>query len=242
MYILYKNNTMHNITKLLTKKVCIHLFVIIMAVIGILFYLIQNKCLTFMDSGMIENMEGMKINKDITPNSSTLRCPNLLIQKNKEIYLYNTKLAEVPGVNPIKFKNLEDYNEFLDWQKSQGIRCPVLFLQKTYNTQGQSVYKIRPSVNEPQGGLDPSILSADGETVVRSTLGDDNTFAYPYSEDVLNKRVKPLAEMDREEEMEEKDIALISPDPMDSNWGGPDYTTDLIKDGFYKENHIYVHK
>ena len=48
--------------------------------------------------------------------------------------------------------------------------------------------------------------------------------------------------MDREEENDEKDISLISPDPMDSNWGGPDYTSDLIKKGFYKENHIYDHK
>ena len=227
---------MMNFKKLFNKKICIHIFILVMTIIGILFYLVHNNCLSF------NVIEGLKINKDTTRNSGTLRCPNLLIQKNKEIYLYNTKLAEVPGVNPIKFKNLEDYNEFLDWQKSQGIRCPVLYLQKSYNTQGQSVYKIRPSVKEPQGGLEPSIVSADGETVVRSTLGDDVTFAYPYSEDVLNKRVKPLAEMDREEENDEKDISLISPDPMDSNWGGPDYTSDLIKKGFYKENHIYDNK
>ena len=49
------------------------------------------------------------------------RCPNLLIQKGTEIFLYNSKVAKVPGVNPIKFNNLEDYVEFMDWQKSQGI-------------------------------------------------------------------------------------------------------------------------
>ena len=76
-------------------------------------------------------------------------------------------------------------------------------------------------------------MVADGESVVRSTLGDDNTFAYPYSEDVLNKRVKTFTETDRKDENDEKDIALISPDPMASNWGGPDYTSDLIKQGFY---------
>ena len=36
------------------------------------------------------------------------RCPNLLIQKGAKFYLYNSKLAEVPGVNPIEFDNLED--------------------------------------------------------------------------------------------------------------------------------------
>lgn len=94
------------------------------------------------------------------------RCPNLLIQKDAKFYLYNTKLAEVPGVNPIVFDNLEQYTEFLEWQRSNNIRCPVLYLQKTYDAQGSSTYKIRPSVTEPQGGLPPmgaTTISASGD-------------------------------------------------------------------------------
>jgi hypothetical protein len=30
------------------------------------------------------------------------RCPNMLIQKGSAFFLYNTKLAEVPGVNPVR--------------------------------------------------------------------------------------------------------------------------------------------
>ena len=41
-------------------------------------------------------------------------CPNILIQQGEEVYLYNSKLAKIPGVNPVKFNNLEDYVEFLD--------------------------------------------------------------------------------------------------------------------------------
>ena len=70
--------------------------------------------------------EGL-VNMDKSPS-----CPNLLIQKDSRFYLYNSKLAKVPGVNPIEFDNLEDYVEFLDWQRSQGIRCPVLYLQQTF--------------------------------------------------------------------------------------------------------------
>ena len=44
-------------------------------------------------------------------------CPNILIQKDKELYLYNSRKAKIPGVNPVKFNNLEDYVEFLDWQR-----------------------------------------------------------------------------------------------------------------------------
>jgi hypothetical protein len=36
-------------------------------------------------------------------NVNTSRCPDLLIQKGSKIYLYNSKLAQVPGVNPIEF-------------------------------------------------------------------------------------------------------------------------------------------
>ena len=66
-----------------------------------------------------------KYSEGLTNNSSTQRCPNLLIQKGARFFLYNSKVAQVPGVNPIEFENLEDYTEFLDWQRSQNIRCPV---------------------------------------------------------------------------------------------------------------------
>ena len=53
------------------------------------------------------NQEGFK-------GSFKQHCPNLLIQKNNEIFLYNTKKANVPGVNPLKFNNLDEYTEFVD--------------------------------------------------------------------------------------------------------------------------------
>ena len=31
------------------------------------------------------------------------RCPDILIQKGSSYYLYNSKLAKVPGVNPLEF-------------------------------------------------------------------------------------------------------------------------------------------
>lgn len=80
-------------------------------------------------------------------------CPDILIQKDKELYLKNSKKAEVPGINPIKFNNLEEYIEYVEWQKSRGINCPILFLQHTYNAQGGSEYHIRPDPLNLQGGL-----------------------------------------------------------------------------------------
>jgi hypothetical protein len=58
-------------------------------------------------------------------------CPNLLIKQGERYHLHNTRKAEVPGINPITFDNLEDYTEFIKWQRMNGIRCPILSLQQT---------------------------------------------------------------------------------------------------------------
>ena len=93
---------------------------------------------------------------------SKKRCPNLLIQKGTTLYLHNTNLATIPGVNPIRFDNLEEYIEFIEWLRSQGIKCPILFLQHSVNAQGESVYNIRPSPTDLQGGLCPSTSHVAG--------------------------------------------------------------------------------
>ena len=47
------------------------------------------------------------VNEGFSNNPKTgPRCPNLLIQKGAKFYLYNSKLAQVPGVNPVDFNNL----------------------------------------------------------------------------------------------------------------------------------------
>ena len=97
-----------------------------------------------------------KMLEGLTTINGELRCPNLLIQKGTKYYLYNSNIAQVPGVNPIEFNNLEEYTEFLEWQRGAGIRCPVLYVQNIYDAQGNRVYKVRPSVTELQGGLPPT--------------------------------------------------------------------------------------
>ena len=200
----------------------------------------------------------------LTNNGSTgPRCPNLLIQKGSRFYLYNSKLAQVPGVNPIEFDNLEDYTEFLDWQRSQNIRCPVLYLQETYDAQGNRVYKSRPSVSEPQAGLPPSAAAPRGiasqvppmmETslepvgeeaypnptlLVDATRNDPpyNQNSYP-SYDQTSYYIGTTTPLDAMNIKQE--AAIISPDPMDPNWGGSDYTQELIDKGYYKENEVNI--
>ena len=52
-------------------------------------------------------LEGLTNNNN--SSNTGIRCPNLLIQKGARFYLYNSKVAKVPGVNPVEFDNLEDY-------------------------------------------------------------------------------------------------------------------------------------
>ena len=83
----------------------------------------------------------------------TGRCPNVLIQRGTTLYLSNSKLAEVPGVNPLKFNNLDEYVQFMKWQRSQGIDCDILFVQEEYDTQGNGILVQRTSPLEKEGGM-----------------------------------------------------------------------------------------
>lgn len=194
-------------------------------------------------------------------------CPNLLIQKGCKLFLHNTKKAEVPGVNPIQFNNLEEYTQFIDWQRSQGIRCPVLYLQETYDAEGKLVCKVRPCTIEPQGGLTPestsdcnatsfadssckksgaSGLSIQGpryQNLERQLLLDSGHDDPPF-----NRGGYPAHDPSKfyhgvHTPLDELDVIeeakSKSANPMDPNWGGAKYTQDLIDTGFYKDNEVH---
>jgi hypothetical protein len=188
----------------------------------------------------------------------------LLIQKGSKIYLYNSKLAQVPGVNPIEFDNLEDYSEFLDWQRSQGIRCPVLYLQETYDAQGNKVYKARPSITEPQAGLPPSSASPIGiasqfQPINEIPLDQVGEPAYPNPTLLIDATQNdPPYNVNSFPAYDQTDFyvgtttpldgmniiannAQVSPNPMDANWGGAAYTQMLVDKGYYKDDEVSIY-
>lgn len=191
---------------------------------------------------------------DLTTNS----CPNILIQKGKELYLHNSKKAKIPGVNPVKFNNLEDYVEFLDWQRSQNIKCPVLFLQHSYDAQGKPVYKFRPSPTDVQGGLPPMLtygtdahaipLSAQEsqqgvppETKLIDASRDDDPYnenSYPGYDPInlYQGEYTPLDKMTHQQEGSGK----LSTNAMDINWGGHNFTESAVDAGYYKGDEVYM--
>lgn len=129
-----------------------------------------------------ENGNGGAASNDQEP-----RCPNLLIQKGTVLFLYNTKLAPVPGVNPIRFDNLEEYVEFTEWLRGQGIKCPILFLQHSINAQGESIYNIRPSPTNLQGGLSPNIAPTTPVFGVPTFKGAGSDVSTMFSSEQINE-------------------------------------------------------
>jgi len=177
-------------------------------------------------------------------NSSDTSCPNVLIRQGNEFILKNTKLAEIPGVNPIRFKNLEEYTEFLEWQRSQGINCPVLFLQYSYDAQGKSVLTARPDPEDTQGGLPPVNTNYENQTPnqlpPKNMLMDANRNDPPYNDkqypgfDPDNLYVGVDVPIDKI--YNEGENNKVSDNAMDTNWGGVDYSKKVVASGYYEDN------
>lgn len=76
-------------------------------------------------------------------------CPNMLIQVGSEIWLYNSNNPIIEGINPVKFNNLEEYYEFVKWQNTMNLNCPILYIQQVYNTQGEAEFYLRNTPLRP---------------------------------------------------------------------------------------------
>lgn len=179
-------------------------------------------------------------------------CPNILVKKGNKIFLKMSNKAEIPGVNPIEFNNLEDYVEFLNWQRSQNIRCPVLYLEHSTNAQGEDVYKMRPDMFNPQGGLNaytPDQFThgpgSDQSYSQRSLLIDASRNDPPYNQNLYpgfdpeNQYVGLEVPLDKMFHSQEHNVK--SDNPMDKNWGGPAYSEASVKSGAYKDDDVSIY-
>ena len=66
-----------------------------------------------------------------------------MIKKGNQILLYNPKMAKIPGVNPIVLKSLKEYKDYIKWQRANKLNCPILHLERMYDTQGNENYEIK---------------------------------------------------------------------------------------------------
>ena len=153
-------------------------------------------------------------------------CPDTLIKKDGDYYLYNSAIPEYPGKNQIKFQHLDEYAHFIRWHNNKGRKCPVLFLQQEYDTQGDRNFKVY--VNKK--GKTQKLLDAN-----RDNTDIYNNNSYP-GFDPLNLYIgtnTPLDKMFHEK-------TKISDNPMDKNWGGVQYTQSKIDNGFFDDDKVVI--
>lgn len=193
------------------------------------------------------SIETFENNDKSNEKSNNDDCPDLLIKSGNAILLYNSKLPETPGINPLPFYNLDEYINYLEIQKRKGIHCPVLFLQEEVNTQGNSVYRIRPDIFQQQGGLSssPQLYNTITPTIARNPIQviDANQDNHPYNKggynefDPYGQHIGEYTIIDSIHDSTYKGKSL-SENPMDDNWGGVIYTKNAVDSGKYIENEV----
>uniref|UniRef100_A0A6C0CN17 Uncharacterized protein n=1 Tax=viral metagenome TaxID=1070528 RepID=A0A6C0CN17_9ZZZZ len=172
---------------------------------------------------MINMMNGEHLEKVDTP-----ACPNMLIKSGSTLTLFNTRMPR-SETNPLYFDNLDAYLEYIQKQRVQGIRCPVLFLQEENNTQGQTVYRMRPSMNN----LNPGVPIEPVE------VADGSRDRPPYNKnqfagfDSHGQHVGQYTELDQIHDSTKS--SKISDNPMDPNWGGVTFSRKVVESGKYDD-------
>lgn len=167
------------------------------------------------------------------------RCPNILLQRGNRVFLYNSDLAIVPGVNPISFNNLEEYTQFVEWQRGQGINCPVLKLQRSFDAQNNEIYQVSPNIfsnenlqlNYNEQNPKPLInANTDNPPFNQGRIGFDQN-----NQDI--GRFTGLDQMYHDNTFEDG----CSADPMDTNWCGVEYSRKKVKEGAYAGNEVSLY-
>ena len=214
-------------------------FLLIVFVSGIFVCLnggIMSYCSTCNHTGLREYMD--------TSGNDNTSCPNMLIKRNNTFLLYNNNLPEKEGENPIKFQSLDGYIAYLDGQKTKGIHCPVLFLQQESDTQGNDVFRMRPSPFQMDGGLQPMpMFDIDQITPIKmidATTEDPNYNQGQYPAfDPTSQYIGQITDVDVVHYSTTKQDGGISDNAMDGNWGGVMYTQDSLGTGKYDDNNVY---
>jgi hypothetical protein len=180
------------------------------------------------------------------------KCPNMLIEKDGAIYLFNSLKPLNEKNNPIKFDNLEDYSKYYKKQKNID-NCPLLVLQYTTDTQNNELVQIKPSIFENDGGLNVKNGKIDKKKLEQyfeeNKMLDATKDSTPNSQIMFNSNLFPGFDGHNQ------NIGLDSPldqmyyeknpksaNPMDPHWGGKDYTKKAVDNGNYEDRYVFKKK
>ena len=217
------------------------LIILVIFVLGIYYYANSYQ--------VLENME----NKES-------ECPNMLIEKDGEIYLFNSKKPLKDNENPIKFNNLEDYAKFVKLQKDNNIECASLVLQYTTDTQNNDLIQIKSSIFENDGGVSPMTKDVDADTDTdtekkkKNEYYERNKILDATLDSTPNSDIKFNTNMYSGFDSHNQSVGLDTPldklyhekskssaNPMDPHWGGKKFTKTKVESGEYRDRYIYKH-
>ena len=181
----------------------------------------------------MSHIEGLETAPE-NPRLPNKDCYNILIRTMNGLVLYNT-FQTMSDTNPMTFANLDDYAAFIETQRNTGLRCPVLFLQPENNTQGQEIYRIRPSPFSLEAGLPPMNTGI----ITPSDASIDNP---PYNQgtysgfDPYGQYIGVYTTLDQIHDSTA--LPPVSDNPMDPNWGGVLHSQQMVDSGKYDERTV----
>jgi hypothetical protein len=220
---------------------------------------------TFYNPSSLEGLTNLQsIDGGNGSGSAGGNCPNLLLQKGSHFFLYNKNQPEVEGENPLVFDSLEQYTTYINKQRMLGNHCPVLYVQQTMGAQGDDIYKVRATPEDPQGGMPPPSLAPQSQNLPSSanfpqTPYDQKMYMDNLAQSLANNlSVSQAKNVDKLELTKSvlaqtpngcpTNIDNIKPlevegktaDPMTPNWGGPKFSQGLIDQGYYVGNEVFM--
>lgn len=176
-----------------------------------------------------ENIVGTLREDDSLEEVIDDNCPDLLIRSGNEMHLFNSKLPK-SETNPIVFQNIDEYLIYADVQRrEQGSTCPTLYLQEETNTQGEVVYRARPSPTQLDPGNPVKVLDASFDSKPYNE-GDYQGF------DAHGQQIGEYTQLDSIHASTEK--MSISDNPMDPNWGGVIFSQSAVDSGKYQGSEV----
>jgi hypothetical protein len=226
--------------KTINTKTMVVLFLLLVFISG--FFVLLNGDIFIKDVGVNEMQFFKNIEEGFDASGQyNNTCPNLLVKGDGKIQLYNSNKPNQKGINPIEFKDLNEYSDYLDKQYKNGVNCPILFLQKESDTQSKDVYRIRQSPFYIEGGLPALPLNVHNNSIPIKTIDASRVNGYnigtyqgfdPYN--FNNGRYSDL-DVIHDSTQNTKGGSL---NPADPNWLGVISTQLAVDKGMFKENEV----
>ena len=164
------------------------------------------------------------------------QCPDVLIKQGSQLMLIHSKLPKSES-NPIYFETLDDYTMYVEDQRKRGLRCPILFLQKENNAQGENVYRMRESPTELNGGF--PIVPVQTPSLEPVKIADATRSGNYFNKDMYpgfdshGTYIGVYTTLDKIHDYTES--GKISDNPMDTNWGGVLHSQAAVESGKYED-------